>query len=328
MLFIPKDMWFCGADFLYSHPESRNRHSMELRQLKYFVKSAEYLNFSVAAKHLYITQSTLSQQIKQLEFELGFELFMRNSRHISLTEAGEEFLPFARKTILDAEDGVQRLYDLQHVKTGTLRIGVTYSLSTVLTEGLLRFMKEFSGIKLEIFYKTVDELMLLLREHKVDLILSYKPLTDAPDVDSMSLFENTLALVVSKDDPLSVRKKIKLQELAGKPLVLPSKGLQARMMLEKLLEGRDLALNSNLELNETNILLQLVASGNYATILSTSAVFGKSRFRAIPLDEPGNVMEASLLRLKGAYYKNAAKEFMKILLNTEAVKRRLIDLFE
>ncbi|MBR6691364.1 MAG: LysR family transcriptional regulator [Bacteroidaceae bacterium] len=301
---------------------------MELRQLKYFVKSAEYLNFSVAAKHLYITQSTLSQQIKQLEFELGFELFMRNSRHISLTEAGEEFLPFARKTILDAEDGVQRLYDLQHVKTGTLRIGVTYSLSTVLTEGLLRFMKEFPGIKLEIFYKTVDELMLLLREHKVDLILSYKPLTDAPDVDSMSLFENTLALVVSKDDPLSVRKKIKLQELAGKPLVLPSKGLQARMMLEKLLEGRDLALNSNLELNETNILLQLVASGNYATILSTSAVFGKSRFRAIPLDEPGNVMEASLLRLKGAYYKNAAKEFMKILLNTEAVKRRLIDLFE
>lgn len=328
MLFIPKDRWFCGADFLYSHQESRNRHSMELRQLKYFVKSAEYLNFSVAAKHLYITQSTLSQQIKQLEFELGFELFMRNSRHISLTEAGEEFLPFARKTILDAEDGVQRLYDLQHVKTGTLRIGVTYSLSTVLTEGLLRFMKEFPGIKLEIFYKTVDELMLLLREHKVDLILSYKPLTDAPDVDSMSLFENTLALVVSKDDPLSVRKKIKLQELVGKPLVLPSKGLQARMMLEKLLEGRDLALNSNLELNETNILLQLVASGNYATILSTSAVFGKSRFRAIPLDEPGNVMEASLLRLKGAYYKNAAKEFMKILLNTEAVKRRLIDLFE
>lgn len=328
MLFIPKDRRFCGADFLYSHPESRNRYSMELRQLKYFVKSAEYLNFSVAAKHLYITQSTLSQQIKQLEFELGFELFMRNSRHISLTEAGEEFLPFARKTILDAEDGVQRLYDLQHVKTGTLRIGVTYSLSTVLTEGLLRFMKEFPGIKLEIFYKTVDELMLLLREHKVDLILSYKPLTDAPDVDSMSLFENTLALVVSKDDPLSVRKKIELQELAGKPLVLPSKGLQARMMLEKLLEGRDLALNSNLELNETNILLQLVASGNYATILSTSAVFGKSRFRAIPLDEPGNVMEASLLRLKGAYYKNAAKEFMKILLNTEAVKRRLIDLFE
>ena len=63
---------------------------MELRQLKYFVMSAEYLNFSEAAKHLVITQSTLSQQIKQLEYELGCSLFLRNSRHIILTEAGEE----------------------------------------------------------------------------------------------------------------------------------------------------------------------------------------------------------------------------------------------
>lgn len=301
---------------------------MELRQLKYFVKSAEYLNFSVAAKHLYITQSTLSQQIKQLEFELGFELFLRNSRHISLTEAGEEFLPFARRTIQDAEDGVQRLYDLQNVKTGTLRVGVTYSLSTVLTEGVMSFMKEFPGIRLEIFYKTVDELLVLLREHKVDFILSYKPLFDAPDVDSMPLFENTLALVVAKEHKLAGRKKIKLQELPGIPLVLPSKGLQARMMLDKLLEGGYVQLTSNLELNETNILLQVVATGSYATILSTSAVFGKTRFRAIQLDEPGNVMEASLLSLKGAYQKNAAKEFIDILMNTEAVKRRLMNLFE
>ena len=301
---------------------------MELRQLKYFVKSAEYLNFSVAAKHLYITQSTLSQQIKQLEYELGFELFLRNSRHISLTEAGEEFLPFARKTILDAEDGVQRLHDLQHVKTGTLRVGVTYSLSTVLTEGLISFMKTFPGIKLEIFYKTVDELLVLLREHKVDFILSYKPLSDAPDVDSMPLFENTLARVVSKEHPLASCKKIKLSELSGKPLILPSKGLQARTMLDKLVDGKNIELVYKLELNETNILLQMVATGNYATILSTSAVFGKTRFKAIPLDEPGNVMEASLLRLEGAYQKSAAKEFIDILLNTEAVKRRLMNLFE
>lgn len=303
-------------------------YNMELRQLKYFVKSAEYLNFSVAAKHLYITQSTLSQQIKQLEYELGFELFLRNSRHISLTEAGEEFLPFARKTILDAEDGVQRLHDLQHVKTGTLRVGVTYSLSTVLTEGLISFMKTFPGIKLEIFYKTVDELLVLLREHKVDFILSYKPLSDAPDVDSMPLFENTLALVVSKEHPLASCKKIKLSELSGKPLILPSKGLQARTMLDKLVDGKNIELVYKLELNETNILLQMVATGNYATILSTSAVFGKTRFKAIPLDEPGNVMEASLLRLEGAYQKSAAKEFIDILLNTEAVKRRLMNMFE
>lgn len=298
---------------------------MELRQLKYFVKSAEYLNFSVAAKHLYITQSTLSQQIKQLEFELGFVLFSRNSRHISLTEAGEEFLPFARKTIQDAEDGVQRLHDLQHVKAGKLRVGVTYSLSTVLTEGMLEFMKVYPDIKLEVCYKTVNELFALLREKKLDFILSYKPLFDAPDVDSMPLFENALALVVSKDHHLANRKNMMLSEISGLPLVLPSRDLQARMMLERLIQGKGIEYLSKVELNETNILLQMVSTGSYVTILSTSAVFGNSRFKAIPIDEPGNIMEASLLTLKGAYQKSAAKEFIKILLETEAVKRRLID---
>lgn len=301
---------------------------MELRQLKYFVKSAEYLNFSVAAKHLYITQSTLSQQIKQLEFELGFELFLRNSRHISLTEAGEEFLPFARKTIQDAEDGVQRLHDLQHVKAGKLRVGVTYSLSTVLTEGLLEFMKVFPDIKLEVCYKTVNELLVLLKERELDFVLSYKPLFDAPDVESKPLFENALALVVAKDHYLASRRRIGLNELADIPLVLPSHDLQARMMLERLIVGKDVKLTSKLELNETNILLQMVSTGSYATILSTSAVFGNSRFRAIPIDDPSNVMEASLLRLKGSYEKAAAKEFVKILLNTEAVRRRHVNWFD
>lgn len=301
---------------------------MELRQLKYFVKSAEYLNFSVAAKHLYITQSTLSQQIKQLEFELGFELFLRNSRHISLTEAGEEFLPFARKTIQDAEDGVQRLHDLQHVKAGKLRVGVTYSLSTVLTEGLLEFMKAYPDIKLEVCYKTVNELLALLKERELDFILSYKPIFDAPDVESMSLFENALALVVAKDHPLAAKKRIMIQELADIPLVLPSHDLQARMMLEKLIAGKDVALSSRLELNETNILLQMVSTGSYSTILSTSAVFGNSRFKAIPIDDPANIMEASMLRLKGAYQKAAAQEFVKILLDTDAVKRRHLNLFD
>ena len=100
------------------------------------------------------------------------------------------------------------------------------------------------------------------------------------------------------------------------------------MMLDRLLEGREMNLTSKLELNETNILLQMVATGNYATILSTSALFGKTRFKAIPLDEPGNIMEASLLSLKGAYQKASAREFINILLNTEAVKRRLMDMFE
>ena len=297
---------------------------MELRQLKYFVMSAEYLNFSEAAKHLYITQSTLSQQIKQLEFDLGFPLFLRNSRHIVLTEAGEEFLPYARKTIREAEDGVQCLHDLQNVKAGTLRVGVTYSLSSVLTEGLLRFMRQYPKVKLEICYETVNRLLELLKSRKLDFVLSYKPLADTPEIDSISLFENSLSAVVSSTHAMASMKGIMLEELGAYPLVLPSKELQARMMLERLMQGKEFRLASQVELNETNILLQMVATGNYVTVLSASAVFGNSRFKAVPLTEPGNRMVASMLTLKGAYQKASAREFISILLDTDAVKRRAI----
>ena len=85
---------------------------MELRQIKYFVKAAELLNFSDAARALNVAQSTLSQQVKQLEDELGIQLFERHSHAISLTEAGQELLPYARRTVYDADTCIARINDL------------------------------------------------------------------------------------------------------------------------------------------------------------------------------------------------------------------------
>jgi LysR family cyn operon transcriptional activator len=93
---------------------------MELRQLRYFVKVAETLNFSEASKALNITQSTLSQQIKQLEDEIGTQLFTRSSHRVLLTEAGIELLPCANKTLRDAQLCLSRMNDLNELLTGRL----------------------------------------------------------------------------------------------------------------------------------------------------------------------------------------------------------------
>ena len=106
---------------------------MEIRQLKYFVKVAETLNFSEAARQLCVTQSTLSQQVKQLEFELGTRLLHRTSHSVTLTEAGMELMPYARDTIKASELCCARMADLTNMETGTLNIGVTYSFSPILT---------------------------------------------------------------------------------------------------------------------------------------------------------------------------------------------------
>lgn len=85
---------------------------MELRQLRYFVTVAATRSFSDAARKLFITQGTLSQQIKQLEDEMGVQLLARTSHSVMLTEAGEELLPFAKETIDSAINCRNRMIDM------------------------------------------------------------------------------------------------------------------------------------------------------------------------------------------------------------------------
>ena len=89
----------CFITFVSITPieKTNNRNTMELRQLKYFVEVAMSLSFSEASRKLYITQGTISQQIRQLEDEMGTQLFDRTSQKIVLTEAGLEMLPLALK---------------------------------------------------------------------------------------------------------------------------------------------------------------------------------------------------------------------------------------
>ena len=95
----------------------------------YFVKAAGSLSFSEAAKIANVAQSTLSQQIRQLEDELGVRLFERSTHAIRLTEAGREVLPAAQRTLHDADQCADRIRDLRNLHTGQLNIGVTYSFS-------------------------------------------------------------------------------------------------------------------------------------------------------------------------------------------------------
>ncbi len=285
---------------------------MELRQLRYFLKAAETLNFTDAAKQMYITQSTLSQQIKQLETELNVLLFDRIGKKVFLTEAGNEFLPFAKQTVGDADLAVQRIQDLQGIRTGKLRIGITYSLSFGLAPIILRFMKEYPNIKLEVFYNTAQELLQMLKNRDLDFVLSFSMAVMDEQVEETDLYEVPLCAIVHIRHPLAFQKNISLKELKQYSLVLPSRGLSARSALNDLLQTNDLKLDPHLEMNDANILLQLVESSLYVTVLSKTTILGRPELRAIPIKEQQNGMMASVLTMKGAYQKASAEAFLKL----------------
>lgn len=294
---------------------------MELRQLRYFAKAAEMLNFSDAAKALNIAQSSLSQQIKQLEDELDVQLFLRNSHSIRLTEAGEVMLPLALRTIHDAENCTDRIHDLQKLLSGTLNIGVTYSFSPILTETVISFMSMYPHIKLNIIYKPMGELMELLAKRDLDFVLAFKPTQPIADVESHILFQNSLSAVVSTTHPLASKEKVTLSELAKYELALPSKGLQARNAFDSIVTTYN-NFHIRIELNEVNILLKLIRQTRFVTVLAEDSIYNESNVKAIPLDVPDNEMAGCVHILKDTYHKHSMKEFVRLLSESLAVKKR------
>ncbi len=294
---------------------------MELRQIKYFAKVAETLNFSEAAKILCITQSTLSQQIKQLETELGTPLLSRSSHSVALTEAGEIILPHVRQAIYESESCKERIDDLNKISTGTLSIGVTYSFSPILTETLLSFMSRYPRIKLNIFYKPMSELMEMLKGRIVDFVLAFKPTQHVEGVESHILFQNYLSAIVNPHHPLAAKERVSVAELQKYDLAMPAKGLQARNAFDSIISHHD-RFRIRIELNEVNILLKLIRQSMLVAVLAEATIHNETGVKSIPIDDPQNEMAGCIHILKDSYRKKSMQEFIRMLGESLAVKER------
>lgn len=291
---------------------------MEFRQLRYFVKVAELRSFSEASKALFISQSTLSQQIKQLEEELGVELLVRDSRHVSMSDYGEQYLPYAKQVLKDVDTSTERMNDVCQLKIGTLNVGATYTFCPLLADTVRDYMKKYPGIKLKIYCRSMENLMEMLEHGQLDVALSYKPLQSYDDIDSHILFNSNLCVIAGIDNPVAKKERIRLAELENLPLVLPAKGLQARNAFDSLLYGQNFKFDVRLEINDLSMLLDMVSKTNLVTLLSGATIHSNKNFVAISLDHPHSEMQGSFHLLKGTYCKNATKEFLKMLVENNS----------
>lgn len=286
---------------------------MELRQLKYFIKAAELQNFTEASLASFITQSTLSQQIKQLEEEVGIPLFDRIGKRVRLTEAGKMFLPYATKTVQDAEDGKSILKDLMNLDTGSLTIGATYGLTNLLTKAILDFSGLHPNIHLQISFGTTQDLLAQLEQGKLDFMLSFSQDNKNGSFEVEALFSSCLAIIVHKSHLLTNRKHVNIKELENLPLLLPSGGYSIRNYLNTLLLKNNLSLDIKMEVNDINTLLQLVNSGRWATILMGSSTFNHPDLVALKITGEGMSRLATVTWPYNSYRKKSALSLLQIL---------------
>lgn len=296
---------------------------MEIRQLRYYIFAAKTLNFTEAAKLANISQSTLSQQIKQMEIDLGISLFDRIGKRILLSEAGRSFLPFAEKTVADAENGIQMLRDMENLQTGKLKIGVTYGLSPILTQALKRFCTLYTKITIEVVYRKAAELLELLYSGDLDFALSFNLLEPNDRIEEQHLFTTDLCVVVEEHHPLASSVQINPAILAHYPIVIPSKGVNARHQFDSFISSQKLHITPQIEINEIYTLLQLVKTGQWITVLAKALVHEQDGLVAVPFEQSNIPMNATLLFLKDAYQRNAVKEFINILRRSSDVKSNM-----
>lgn len=285
---------------------------MELRQLKYFLKAKELLNFTEAAAALNISQSTLSQQIKQLEDELSIPLFNRIGKRITLTEAGDLFSEYALQSINRANEGLLLLRDLKNLNTGKITIGVIYSMRILFAKILIQFASQYPNIKIQIVFGTTKDLLERLNLHHFDFILTFHEELREPHLKYQTLFKANMVLVTAKNSLLAKKVNISLQEVAGLPLALPFSGNNSIQFFEESFGQKNLVPNICMEINDIPTLFEIVKTGHWHTILSDTSV-NDPDVVAIPIDGKNMRRTIMIISLREAYEKKAVTKFYELL---------------
>jgi LysR family hydrogen peroxide-inducible transcriptional activator len=248
---------------------------MNLRDLKYFIMLAETRHFGQAAARSFVSQPTLSGQIKKLEDELGVTLFERTKKSVVLTAVGETLLPYARRTVEEAEALAQLARAGRDPLTGPLRLGVIPTLSPYLMPLMLAPLKrKHPQLRLVLTEELTERLLERLHRHELDAALIATPVKD-PELAVRALFDEPFWLAIPRKHPLYTKDSIVRRDLDQLDLLLLSEGhclAEQAMEVCHLSQRAQTGEQADLRAASLDTLLQLVGAGMGATLVPALAL--------------------------------------------------------
>ena len=250
---------------------------MNLRDLNYIIAVAETQHFGKAAERCYVSQPTLSGQIKKLEAELGVVIFERTNRSVEVTPIGEAILQHARQ-IMEQADAIRQLaLAHQDPLAGPLRIGAIPTLSPYLMPLILIPLKQqHPQLKLVLSEEMTDILLARLHNHEIDAALLGTPVEE-PDLAELPLFDEPFWLAHPRDHSFYNKEEISRTDLEETELLLLSDGhCLAKQAMEvcHLKERKEQGEMADLRAASLETLLQLVGAGFGSTLVPALAIGG------------------------------------------------------
>ena len=237
---------------------------LDLRKLRYFLTVAEELHFGRAALRLHLAQPPLTRQISALEAELGFKLFDRTSRTVTLTAQGRSFQPYARGVLEQVELAQVIATKLAAGTAGQLALGYVSSiaLSDLFSQAIQAFAQRFPDVQLTLVECASGSLGAQVADGRLDIGLSrLLPQNDA--VQALSLGEERLVAAVSSDSPLASQAEISLARLSAFPLILfpADYGSGLNQSIEQLYRHHGVPLYAGQTGRQITSIIALVAAG-------------------------------------------------------------------
>ena len=234
---------------------------MDLKNLLTFMHVAELNSFTRAGQKLGFSQSTVSFQIKQLERELGTQLFERINHTVVLTEKGRDVLKFAHQISKMTQELDKRLQNEEEV-SGNVRIAMADSLcDNMLQEGFGEFRDRYPGISLKIITAGTEEMFRLLNQNEADAVLTLDNHIFHAEYVIAREERAGVHFVADSENPLCEREELFPEDLAGQPFLLTEKGMSYRRLMDEKFAELSMEILPVLEIGSAGLICSLVEQG-------------------------------------------------------------------
>lgn len=264
------------------------RHRVSIRQIEGFLLASAHLSFSRASEEMHITQSAFSQLIRELESQLGVQLFDRTTRRVHLTAAAEA-MQLKMKRGMDAiDDACDEAQAVARVDRGHIRLGSLSSLAIgIVTRTLAHVRTEFPGITVSLREDANDRLVDLVAAGDTDLSVCTE-VGSAPGLVFDPMFDDELVMVMQQDNPLGKARRISWDQLQDEPLVLTARGTSTRESVAAALTRHGIDKPAEYEVASMPTSISLVRAGFGSTFISRVALLDTDRkgLKAVRMKNP------------------------------------------
>lgn len=238
-----------------------------LHQLRVFEAVARHKSFTRAAEELFLTQPTVSMQVKQLTKSVGMPLLEQVGKRLFLTDAGRELL----KTCLEIFDQIDQfeinIAELKGLKQGRLRLSAITTTKYFIPRLLGLFCQRYPGIDVSLQFANHEQVIERLAENRDDLYI-VSQLPENVDIISHQFLENPLVVLAPKSHPLAQEKNIPISRLSGEPFIMREIGSGTRRAVQQLFDERGVTVKVRLDLGSNEAIKHAIAGGLGISVLS------------------------------------------------------------